>query len=97
MARELFLKNYMEDCVWEMLDQVLERDPEACRCDTCRHDIVALALNQLPPRYVVREQGAIYSKITMLEAQHRADIYSALTRALMIVKKAPRHDQEDRS
>ncbi|AKX92900.1 late competence development ComFB family protein [Neomoorella thermoacetica] len=97
MARELFLKNYMEDCVWELLDQVLKRDPEACRCDTCRHDIVALALNQLPPRYVVREQGAIYSKIAMLEAQHRADIYSALTRALMIVKKAPRHGQEDRS
>ncbi|QGP92064.1 ComF operon protein 2 [Neomoorella glycerini] len=93
MARELFLKNYMEDCVWELLDQVLAQDPEACRCDSCRHDIVALALNQLPPRYVVREKGVIYSKLAMLEAQHRADIYRALTQALMQVKKAPRHER----
>ncbi|KYH33842.1 late competence development ComFB family protein [Neomoorella mulderi] len=93
MARELFLKNYMEDCVWELLDQVLAQDPEACRCDSCRHDIVALALNQLPPRYVVREKGVIYSKLAMLEAQHRADIYRALTQALMKVKKAPRHER----
>ncbi|MGI9860986.1 late competence development ComFB family protein [Moorella naiadis] len=94
MAGELFLKNYMEDCVWELLDDVLKQDPEACRCEACRHDIVALALNQLPPRYVVREKGAVYSKIAMLEAQHRADIYRALTQALMMVKKAPRHGQE---
>jgi len=95
MAAELFLKNYMEDCVWELLDQVLDRDPEACRCAACRYDTVALALNQLPPRYVVREKGAVYSKIAMLEAQHRADIYRALTQALMVVKKAPRHDVEE--
>ncbi|GEA18084.1 MAG: competence protein ComFB [Moorella sp. (in: firmicutes)] len=93
MAKELFLKNYMEDCVWELLDQVLDQEPQACRCDTCRLDIVALALNQLPPRYAVREKGAIYSKLAMLEAQHRADIYRALTQAIMKVKEAPRHDR----
>ncbi|MDN5346490.1 MAG: competence protein ComFB [Clostridia bacterium] len=92
MAQELFLKNYMEDCVWELLDKVLEQDPAACRCPACRYDMVALALNNLPPRYVVREKGEVYSKASMLEIQHRADIYTALTKALAIVKQNPRHE-----
>jgi competence protein ComFB len=54
--------------------------------------MAALALNQLPPRYVVREKGAVYSKVALLETQPRADIYRALTSALMTVKKAPRHE-----
>ncbi|MDN5343966.1 MAG: competence protein ComFB [Clostridia bacterium] len=91
MADNLFLKNYMEDCVWELLDEVLARDPGACRCAICRYDIAALALNQLPPRYVVREKGVVYSKVAMLEVQHRADIYRAITQALMTVKQNPRH------
>ncbi|HBT47443.1 MAG TPA: competence protein ComFB [Peptococcaceae bacterium] len=91
MARQIVLKNYMEDCVWELLDNVLAQDPEACKCDVCRHDIAALALNRLPPRYVVREEGAVYTKLAMLEAQYRADVYAALTAALMQVKENPRH------
>lgn len=92
MDKELVLKNYMEDCVWELLDEVLEKNPQACRCAVCRHDIAALALNQLPPRYAVREKGALYTKVSMLETQYRADIYAALTRALMQVKANPRHE-----
>ncbi|MBC7324855.1 MAG: late competence development ComFB family protein [Moorella sp. (in: Bacteria)] len=87
----MFLKNYMEDCVWELMDRVLEQDPEACRCESCRYDMAALALNQLPPRYVVREKGVIYSKLAILEIQQRADIFRALTQALLTVKKNPRH------
>ncbi len=92
MAGDIFLKNYMEDLVWELMDQVLDQDPQACRCRNCRYDMAALALNQLPPRYVVREKGAVYSKVALLETQPRADIYRALTSALMTVKKAPRHE-----
>lgn len=92
MGHNLILKNYMEECVWELLDRILSHDPESCKCDNCRYDIAAIALNQLPPRYIVHDKGAIYSKLSMLEAQHRADVYTALTNALMIVKKSPRHE-----
>ncbi|MDK2820650.1 MAG: competence protein ComFB [Clostridia bacterium] len=91
MTKKVFLKNIMEDCVWELLDSILSQDPEVCNCEICRHDIVALALNELPPHYVVREKGAIYSKIRILENQYRTDIYQELTKALIAVKKAPRH------
>lgn len=88
---KLFLKNYMEDCVWSYLDEILAKYPEACQCQTCRYDIVAITLNNLPPKYVVREEGELYSRINNLEVQYRIDIYAALTKAIMIVKDNPRH------
>ncbi|NLW06922.1 MAG: late competence development ComFB family protein [Clostridia bacterium] len=93
MSSKYMLKNQMEDCVWELLDQVLAQYPEVCKCENCRYDIVALTLNRLPPRYTVRVKGEIYAKLAMLEAQHRADIYQALTQAILIVKQHPRHER----
>lgn len=91
MGKPIFLKNYMEKFVWGYLDEVLSKYPEICQCDVCKHDIVAIALNNLPPKYVVREQGELYSKINSLDTQYRIDVITALTRAIMIVKDRPRH------
>lgn len=90
-----FVKNYMEDIVWGFLPNVLEKYPDICQCACCQHDIVAIALNQLPPSYVARAMGEVYTKINILETQHRTDVYSALTRAIMIVSKNPRHNEEE--
>jgi competence protein ComFB len=90
-----FVKNYMEDVVWSFLPNVLAKYPEACSCSICQHDTVAIALNQLPPRYVAREQGEIYTKLNTLEIQYRADVYAALTKAIMLVSANPRHDTEE--
>lgn len=92
---KVFLKNYMEDVVWNFLDDLLSKYPEVCHCETCRYDIVALALNQLPPKYVVREQGELYSRINTLEVQHQIDVFAALTKAIMLVKDNPRHANEN--
>jgi len=92
MAEPFILKNYMEEAVWSLIDEVLPKYPEVCQCPACRHDIAALALNQLPPRYVVREKGEIYSKTSLLESQYRADIYAALTKAILVVSEKPRHE-----
>ncbi|HAA81501.1 MAG TPA: competence protein ComFB, partial [Thermoanaerobacter sp.] len=40
----MHLKNYMEDAVDQMMDKVL-KDLDVCKCDRCRMDIKALALN----------------------------------------------------
>lgn len=88
---KVFLKNHMEDMVWLLLDDVLQKWPEVCGCTVCRHDIAAIALNSLQPRYVVREQGEVYSKVSVLEAQYRADVYAALTKAILLVQGKPRH------
>lgn len=85
------VKNYMELYVWDMLDRVLEKRQDVCKCDICRYDIVALALNDLPPRYVVSEQGETYTKAKTLEQQFMIDVIAKITQAATVVAQHPRH------
>ncbi|NLX02182.1 MAG: late competence development ComFB family protein [Syntrophomonadaceae bacterium] len=43
--------NVVESMVWEAMDSVLDQKPGICRCEKCRADIAAYALNQLNPHY----------------------------------------------
>ncbi len=45
------LTNMMEETVLTKIDQ-LWQTTDFCKCDQCRIDIAAFALNRLPPRYV---------------------------------------------
>lgn len=85
------LQNYMEILMWQRLDDVLDAHPDVCRCEKCRYDIAALAMNFLPPRYVVTDRGQVYTKIKALEQQFTIDIVSAITHAVKIVKSSPHH------
>ncbi|MGB9679460.1 MAG: late competence development ComFB family protein [Thermoanaerobacteraceae bacterium] len=86
----MYLKNYMEDAVDEMLDKVL-KDMDVCKCDRCRMDIKALALNNLPPKYVVTEQGELFVKTNELVRQFEVDIIKAITMAAIKVNNNRRH------
>ena len=85
------LQNYMEILMWQRLDEVLDGHPAICRCEKCRYDIAALAMNFLPPRYVVTDKGQIYTKIKALQQQFTIDIVTAVTHAVMIVSQTPHH------
>lgn len=87
------LKNYMEELVWTRLDEVMAGHQGMCTCDHCRYDVAALALNFLPTRYVVTEKGEMYTKLRTLEQQFGIDIITAISRAVLIVKNHPRHDE----
>jgi len=86
------LKNYMEDLVWQHLDQVLVNNPEVCNCEKCRYDIASLALNSLPARYIITPVGETYTKVQSLDYQFNIDIITAITQALQVVGNKPRHD-----
>lgn len=86
------LKNYMEDLVWQRLNEVIEANPNICNCENCQYDIAALALNFLPPRYIVTDRGETYTRVKALEQQFNIDILTAITHALQIVKNQPHHD-----
>lgn len=87
----IFLKNYMEDVVPTVLNE-LSKKYEFCTCTRCRLDIMACALNTLPPKYIVTSQGEIYSKIAYLQQQFEVDIIMALVKAIDVVSKNPRHN-----
>ncbi len=88
------IKNYMEDCVKDMVLPILKR-MNCCTCDKCVFDTMAIALNSLPPKYVVTKKGQFYTKLSGLQQQFDVDVISAITKASAIVSKAPRHDEAD--
>lgn len=88
------LKNFMEDLVLQRLDEVISSHTNICRCEKCRLDIAALALNFLPPRYIVTTQGETYSRISALEQQFNVDILTALSHAVQIVSGKPHHESK---
>lgn len=85
------IKNYMEEVVNILLPEVL-KDLNVCKCPKCTMDIAAMALNELPPKYIVTQKGELYSKINTLRQQFEVDVISAITRAAVLVKRSPRHD-----
>ncbi|KAF0197509.1 MAG: competence protein ComFB [Bacillota bacterium] len=93
----MLLKNITQDIVFEKLDEMLPNIVKICTCERCRYDIMAIALNNLPPRYVVTERGAIFTRVSSLDVQIAADTIIELTRAIEKVLKEPRHEIHNNS
>jgi len=85
------IKNYMEEIVFNQIKGILE-DINVCQCEKCTLDIAAIALNDLPPKYIVTEKGELYSKINALRQQFEVDVVAAITKAAVLVKRKPRHE-----
>ena len=90
----VILRNYMEEVVDRTIEEILAPREDICKCERCILDIKALALNHLPPKYVVTDMGYVYTKVNELENQFKADITVAVTNAMKIIRKNPRHVEE---
>jgi competence protein ComFB len=85
------LKNYMEEVVFLIIRDII-KNMKVCTCKKCSLDIAAIALNDLPPKYIVSEKGELYSRIDGLKQQFEVDVITAVTKAITIVKNNPRHE-----
>ncbi len=88
------VKNNMESFVKDHLDEVLRKFPECCQCEQCRRDIVVLALNHLPPRYVNSDMGDIYTRLDAYDSQEGAMIIQEIAKAVKVVAQNPRHTKK---
>jgi competence protein ComFB len=87
------LKNFSEIEVTKLLDEILGRYDNICKCEKCRLDIEALALNSLSTKYTVSEQGEIYTKaLSEINKQQTINVTTAIVNAIEIVSKSPRHE-----
>ncbi|MDL2237527.1 late competence development ComFB family protein [Christensenellaceae bacterium OttesenSCG-928-K19] len=93
-ANKLLVANIMEEIVEAKLD-IFMAQYDICKCDMCRADVLALALNKLPPKYVVSTSGDVYSRLQTTTTQMLAEITVALTSAVELVGKKPRHPLEE--
>lgn len=87
------LVNVMESIVEEKLSTQL-KDENCCKCDRCLEDMKAMALNQLPSKYVSTHNGELFSKLNSLMRQNSIDINVAVSYAIKIVSERPSHDKE---
>ena len=84
------LQNLMEDTVLTAIEELMNKQ-NMCTCEQCRLDVGAIALNNLPPRYVVTPKGASYARADLLEVQKYVDVIGSITKAIKLVKEHPRH------
>lgn len=84
------LKNYMEDIVIRNLTEQLENRADIKADERFRMDVIAMSLNQLPPKYVVTDKGHIYTKLQQMEVQFNADVTRVVLKAIESVKNNPR-------
>ena len=89
------LKNYTEVAVTEVFEEVLaalrKKDPNICACDRCREDVMAVALNRLPPKYIATDKGEIFTKVNFDRVGGKAEIIASLIHGFELVGKHPRH------
>lgn len=85
------VKNYMEEWVEACVNEIIDKF-EVCKCERCRKDICALALNNLPPLYVATVKGKIMTGLNTLEKQYEADVLSVVSKAIQRVAKEKHHD-----
>lgn len=86
------LVNFMEETVKRSLDDLLLESPyKDMGIDSkAKLDILAFALNHLPPKYVVTEKGHLFTRVAEMRQQFRTDILVELSKAIEQVKKNPR-------
>lgn len=89
----MIVHNYIEDMVEFLLPSLLKEDSykNVCTCNYCINDIRAIALNNIPPKYIATEKGCILSKANMSTVQSEIDVKKELIKAIEKVTQLPRH------
>lgn len=82
--------NYTEIWVKEYMEILLDK-MDGCKCDICKRDIFALAINNLKSYYVTTSMGEIMAKLESTKLQFEADIVVEVTKAIKKVHENPNH------
>lgn len=84
------LHNLMEYIVESILKELKVRDPRLKNCsEMMTNDILAITLNNLPPKYVVTSKGEMYAK-SQVTKQMETDVYRELSKAIEKVQHSKR-------
>lgn len=73
------------------LEEYLPKSNLPCKCERCQADIIAFALNRLPPRYFVSLKGEVMTHFESQMVPDRARILSEVVSAAQIISAYPSH------
>ena len=85
------IHNYMEDIVENVIDDVLFKRDDLCKCEKCKLDVMAWSLNRLPSKYIATQKGRVYAKLEELNCQFNTDVTREIAQGIDQVKGNPRH------
>lgn len=86
------LRNYSEEAVDNLLENILSKYDDICKCEKCKLDIKAYALNLIRPKYIVSEQGEIYARvINEIDKQEIINITEQIMKGIEVVSNNPKH------
>lgn len=85
------IRNYMEDVVRDVLEILLKERAGICKCQQCKKDMMAFALNRLPPKYIVSERGFTHSFIEEINnVDWKADVVTVVNLGIDLISKRKR-------
>lgn len=82
--------NVMERGVAESLMEYMTK-LGVCTCDRCQKDVTALAMSNLPPKYIVADTAAVSPLLNFYSNKYSSLIMTELTKACFAVIADPRH------
>ena len=83
--------NVMEDLIRTEIEENIE-NLGICQCPICRKDLLTLTLNNVTPKYVSTETGAVITKAgSMASRDERIKLLAEITHYAQLVKERPRH------
>lgn len=88
------IKNYMEQLVNEVINDLVKSKGEnffCCNCSSCIDKIRVYTLNQITPFYVTSKTGEVYGTFSNKAVQKKADILSYVLKANEIVSNKKNH------
>lgn len=65
-----------------------------CTCARCRIDVIALALSNLPPKYVVAKPHELIPRLSMYEQKYNAAVVTQVMSACKKVLDRPHHERD---
>ena len=86
------LQNIMLNIVSDLLDQILLKRYNICKCEKCRTDIIAYVLSRIPAKYVTTDVGAISTLVEQEKVENEAEIIRKIIEAIKTIGKYPQHE-----
>lgn len=83
--------NHNELLIQDAYDSIVTQDSEYCHCETCKEDVFAIALNQIPPHYVTYFGNEDLKRFKTPD-DIEMDVMTCVLEALLKVKQHPRHN-----
>lgn len=88
------MKNLIEGAIVEIYDELRAANPDACACEACRADVLAMSLSAARPRYSGgTDLGEALIALDLQRDQTRAALAVLVLDAMRRVAANPRHPQ----